>query len=238
MQMKIKQNTIVEQVLKSIKELIADGTFAVGEKIPTESEMTEMFGVGRSSVREALKILQYLGVVEIYPSKGTYVADCSKLSKEVVNFAILLRKRDFFELIELRKAIEMASLRSFLTSEKTDTTKWNKELSTLETCYQQMLRSASIDVFVQEDYKFHEAIISGSGNSIYIDIYHTLHAFMHEEIKRALEGESCLDDIHREHFAILQMIKERRPNDALDELNNHLEHVQDRVRKTFKEGLA
>ena len=239
MQVTIRQNTIVEQVLRRVKELIADGTFAVGEKIPTEIELTKMFGVGRSSVREAIKILQYLGIVKMFPSKGTFVCDCSNLSKEVVTWSILLGKKDFFELIGLRKAIEMASVRDLLSAAPTDPEQWNTLVSRLRASYEQMVTTSSIDVFVQEDYNFHETIIQGSGNSIYVDIYHTLRAFMHEEIKRAFKAatENRVDQIHEEHAAIFESIKERRMVDALDQLKKHLENVEDRVERSFQKGL-
>jgi DNA-binding FadR family transcriptional regulator len=240
MHVAIKQNTIVEQVLRKVKELIADGTFAVGDKIPTEIELTQMFGVGRSSVREAIKILQYLGIVKMLPSKGTFVCDCSNLSKEVVTWSILLGKKDFFELIGLRKAIEMASVRDFLSITQFDPEEWDRQISRLEASYELMLTTSSIDVFVQEDYNFHETIIQGSGNSIFIDIYHTLRAFMHEEIKRAFQAatENRVDKIHEEHAAILASIKERRLADALDQLKKHLENVENRVERSFQSSFS
>jgi GntR family transcriptional regulator, transcriptional repressor for pyruvate dehydrogenase complex len=236
----IRQNTIVEQVLQRVKELIADGTFAVGEKIPTEVELTKMFGVGRSSVREAIKILQYLGIVKMLPSKGTFVCDCSNLSKEVVTWSILLGKKGFFELIGLRKAIEMASVRDLLSTKSSDPEVWKTQVSKLQSSYDLMVTTSSIDVFVQEDYNFHETIIQGSGNSIYLDIYHTLRAFMHEEIKRAFMAatENRVEQIHEEHAAILASIIERRLDDAQEQLKKHIENVENRIELSFQNNFT
>ena len=236
MQAKIKQNTIVEQVLRRVKELIADGTFAIGQKIPTEIELTTMFGVGRSSVREAIKILQYLGIVKMLPSKGTFVCDCSNLSKEVVTWSILLGKKDFFELIGVRKALEMASLIDFISMKHISEEAWAAQTSKLLKSYESMINATSLEMFVQEDYNFHETIIQGSGNSIYLDIYHTLRAFMHEEIKRAFKiaVENNVDKVHQEHAAILNAIKTKHLDDALSELSLHLENVETRVEHSFQ----
>ena len=61
---KIKQKTIVEQVMEEIKNLIASGQYKVDDKIPSEAELCEMFGVSRPTIREAIKVFNYLGVLE------------------------------------------------------------------------------------------------------------------------------------------------------------------------------
>ena len=73
---KIKHKTLVEQVMGKIRKLIASGEFKVHDRLPTENEMAEMFGTGRSSIREAIKVFNYLAVLESRAAKGTYV--CSR----------------------------------------------------------------------------------------------------------------------------------------------------------------
>jgi len=236
----VKQKTIVEQVLNDFKELIANGTFPVGEKIPTEPELAEMFGIGRSSVREVIKILQYLGIVELRPSKGTFVCDNTNLSKEVISWSILLGKKDFFELIDLRRAIETISVEEFIKMKKITSIQWEEHITSLEESYKKMLNTETVALFINEDYNFHGGIIRGSVNSLYIDIYRTLRSFMYEEIKRAFNTavEDRLDKVHEEHLLILNSIKERNLEKALSSLNTHLEHIKKRVEKSFSNGKA
>jgi len=231
----IRQKTVVEQVLNDIKELISSGSFPVGEQIPTEPELAEMFGIGRSSVREAIKILQYLGILEMRPSKGTFVCDNSNLSKEVLSWAILLGKKDFFELIGLRKALETTSLEDFILIKNINEESWNTYLKELEQSYETMRRAETPSSFIDADYNFHGKIIKGSGNSVYIDIYHTLRAFMYEEIKRAFESAVTdrLDKVHEEHESILRAIQERNLEEGLKFLQTHIEHIKERVEKSF-----
>jgi len=239
MVIKIRQNTIVEQVLKNVKELIANGTFKVGDRIPTEIELTKMFGVGRSSVREAIKILQHLGIVQMHPSKGTFVCDGTNLSKEVVTWAILLGKRDFFELMGVREAIETASLRDLFSRKDIEEKEWNEYIDELQSSCDKMVGAESIDAFIQEDYRFHGTIIEASRNSIFIDVYHTLRAFMHEEIKLAFTyaASNHLDKVHEEHASILKFIKERNPEMAKQWLFTHLDNVDKRVEHSFQKNL-
>ena len=68
--------------MEKIKELIASGEYTTGGRLPTEQEMAERFGVGRSSIREAIKTFNYLGVLESKTAKGTFVCDSNSISSE------------------------------------------------------------------------------------------------------------------------------------------------------------
>ncbi len=236
----IKQKTVVGQVLEDIKELIANGTFAVGEKIPTEPELEEMFGIGRSSVREAIKILQYLGILEMYPGRGTFVCENSNLSKEVLSWAILLGRKDFFELIELRRSVELMSVKAFILRHHELGKEWDYIFKEIEDRHRSMQNFENPSTFIENDYEFHGTIIEGSGNSVFIDIYQTLSSFMHEEIKRAfisaLPGN--LNIIHSEHDAILNAIKSRDIENAQERVETHIEHIINRVEKSFTSRVA
>ena len=76
--------------MEKIKELIASGEYTTGGRLPTEQEMAERFGVGRSSIREAIKTFNYLGVLESKTAKGTFVCDSNSISSETLTWAILL----------------------------------------------------------------------------------------------------------------------------------------------------
>lgn len=106
---KIVHKTILEQVMKKIQEMIASGEYKVGDKLPNESDLADRLGVGRSSVREALKIFNYLGVLESKTARGTFVSDRSNISKEAMTWSILLGKNDHTDLLEIRTAIELIS---------------------------------------------------------------------------------------------------------------------------------
>ncbi|MFP4619377.1 MAG: FadR/GntR family transcriptional regulator, partial [Spirochaetaceae bacterium] len=106
---KIRQNTIVSQVMDHMKQLIADGVYSPGDKIPTEQELAQELGVGRSSIREAIKIFNHLGVMESKSALGTFICERSKISKEALTWALLLGDDEIDEVIELRGAIELWS---------------------------------------------------------------------------------------------------------------------------------
>ena len=101
---------MVEQVMEEIKNLIATGRYKVYDQIPPESELADMFGVSRPTIREAIKIFNYLGVLKSYTGKGTFVSDSENISIEALTWSILLADNEVSELIELREVIEQRGL--------------------------------------------------------------------------------------------------------------------------------
>jgi GntR family transcriptional repressor for pyruvate dehydrogenase complex len=92
--------------MDKIRELIASGRFKTGDRIPTEGELAEMLGIGRSSIREAIKVFNYLGVLDSQTAKGTFVCERSRISAEALTWSILLGQDDYYDLIDTRGADE------------------------------------------------------------------------------------------------------------------------------------
>lgn len=72
---KIKPQRITEKIVEQIKENISRGDFAAGDKLPPEPEMAEQIGVSRSSIREAIQILEHTGFLEAIQGQGTFIKD-------------------------------------------------------------------------------------------------------------------------------------------------------------------
>lgn len=106
---KVNSESVVQQIINSLTEAMLSRQLRPGDKIPTETELAEELGVGRNSVREAIKILVYLGVLEIRRAEGTFV--CEGFSESMIDpmiYGIILDKEDSYEnLMELRELIEV-----------------------------------------------------------------------------------------------------------------------------------
>lgn len=229
----IKQKTVVAQVMEEIKSLIANGQYKANDRIPTESQLAEKFGIGRSSVREAVKIFQHLGVLETRSSKGTFVCGSSKISKEALTWAILLGERDLFEMVDLRSTIEHAGLTQIVRDLGRDPSSVAPILADLKNALERM-ENAPLDVLGRADYDFHGTIIRGSRNSIFIAIYSTLQAFMQEEIRKCIEMIVDFDELFREHANIYHAIESGSLSEGLAALSLHI----DRVRLRLERSLA
>lgn len=106
---KVNSESVVQQIINSLTDAMINRQLRPGDKIPTEMELAETMGVGRNSVREAIKILIYLGVLEIRRAEGTFV--CEGFSESMIDpmiYGIILDKEDSYEkLMELRELIEV-----------------------------------------------------------------------------------------------------------------------------------
>lgn len=109
---KIERPSVVQYVIDSLTEALLSGALKPGDRIPTEMELSEQLGVARNSVREAVKILVYIGVLEIRRAEGTFV--CNGFSDSLVDpmiYGIILSRRNTRELNELRATMESGVLR-------------------------------------------------------------------------------------------------------------------------------
>lgn len=229
---RIKHKTIVEQVMKKIQDLIATGEFRVSDRIPTENALAERFGVGRSSVREAIKVFNYLGVLESKPAKGTFISETANVSKEALTWSILLGKNDLRELIEIRGAIETFSIITITESYKKDPGSIEGLLNTLEDQVWIMKNTsmkASRKKLIEADYNFHNAIISGGSNKVFSSIYNSLKSFMFEEIDKSYKYVYEENSISKDHGEIIATIK---TGDKLKAVKVILKHV-DLIKKRF-----
>ncbi|HUX22549.1 MAG TPA: GntR family transcriptional regulator [Spirochaetia bacterium] len=234
---KIQQKTVVTQVMDRIKELIASGKYQVNDRIPTESELADMFGVGRSSVREAIKIFQHLGVLEARVPKGTFVCDRSKISQEAITWSILLGQDSLSEIIELRHIIEKAGVAALVGELSNRSETGSALIGRMRDVVASMKEGAetsSVEELVQADYDFHATIIAASGNSLYSSIYQTLHSFMQEEIRRTYIAISDMSEIVEDHLGIIDSIVS---GELARALTRHDEHFM-RIRRLLQEATA
>lgn len=232
---KIQQKTVVTQVMDRIKELIASGKYQVDDRIPTESELADMFGVGRSSVREAIKIFQHLGVLEARVPKGTFVCDRSKISQEAITWSILLGQDSLTEIIELRHIIEKAGVAALVSELADRSPKGSELIERLRSVLSKMKTgadTASVGELIQADYDFHAAIIEASGNALYTSIYRTLHSFMQEEIRRTYLAINDMSEIVDDHQGIIDSIVS---GELARALTRHDEHFM-RIRRLLQEA--
>src|SRR3954464_2676134 len=99
---------LIEQVIEQLREQISAGTWAIGSRIPTESELPRLLGVGRNTVREAVQSLVHAGLLERRQGSGTYVLSRSELAVTMGRQIADARQRD---VVEVRRALEVEAAR-------------------------------------------------------------------------------------------------------------------------------
>lgn len=112
MKTSLAKKSVVEQIVERITDVIISGELAPGDKLPTEIELSETFQVGRNSVREAIKILEAYGVVEIRRAEGTFISKKynNKMLYPVI-YGIILQEDAQDQVVSLRKVMDIGVLR-------------------------------------------------------------------------------------------------------------------------------
>jgi DNA-binding FadR family transcriptional regulator len=234
---RVRQKTVVEQVMDQIKDLIASGQLKPHDKMPSETELAQMFGIGRSTVREAIKVFQYLGILEVSPRKGTFVCDYANISVEALTWSILLRKNDIYELIALREVIEERALRTLTEQYASAPEKAGAVVADLQRQLARMQNAvcvSSMDDIVDSNYEFHRHVIRACGNTLFSNIYDTLRAFMHEEIRKTNLSESARSVLVEEHKAILSGIKSGDSRNSLAAFRQHVSAIRAQLRQSLR----
>lgn len=233
----VEKRSVVRDAMEQIKALVASGELKAGDKIPTEVELAEMFGIGRSSVREAVKVFQHLGILESSPKKGTFMCDYSNISTEALTWSLLLGRNEIFELVTLREVIEKRCIEELVEKVRSTPQAAAKILDTLQGVLKEMRRaldSGSLEDQIAADYDFHGEIIRSTGNQVFISIYQTLGSFMREEIRKTNPDEAAHAHAVQEHEALLAAVEAGETSRALAAYNAHLRTTRDQLVQSLR----
>lgn len=223
---KVHNESVVQQIINSLTDAMLRRELKPGDRIPTESQLAETLGVGRNSVREAIKILVYLGVLEIRRADGTFV--CEGFSESMIDpmiYGIILDKADSYEsLMELRELMEVGVLQ--LAMQKVQT----EDLEGLWDTLQQMKLEIEREAFDVEkvfwmDNTFHEKISAMGQNSLVNKINQVVHVLTHSlryhTVQVMLESGRGLE-LYEAHRNIYDMLAKK-----------DMEHINKAVRNTY-----
>lgn len=167
----LHKDSVVNQVVKQITDSIIAGDLKPGDKLPTEPELCENFGIGRNSVREAIKILEAYGVVYIKRAEGTFVNDSyNHKMLDPMLYGILLDKNLRINIIQVRKVLDTGMLYqiiSMITDEKMD--KIQQKFESLKTVV--LGEGVAAKQVLQADVDFHRALVESTGNPILCNMH-------------------------------------------------------------------
>lgn len=160
----IKKQTLSEAVMEQLSQLILDGHFPPGTRLPTERDLAHQFGVARSRVREALRGLAMVGMIQIRPGEGSFVSEATTLTAEQVLWMFRREKEDVVQVYEARRLIETELI---VLAAQNGTPEQKEQIYAL---WQQMAQTAgtriSPSAFVEMHTQFHNAIGEAAGNRV------------------------------------------------------------------------
>lgn len=195
----------VDLVLAQIRELIVSGGLKVGDRLPTERELCERFSSSRTTVREAMRMLNAYGVVDVRPKVGATIID-QRMNRAFDLFSFNvdeISRKTFDDIQGFRELIETGSvLQIFAAIQPSD-------LAELHEINREMVRAKTVVEASEQDLRFHTRLVSVIDNKSILDIYRImtpviLRIMQRGKTRRTIEGET-----YREHEAILQAIAKR-----------------------------
>lgn len=228
----IRRDKVYEGVAKQIERLILK-KLQPGDKLPSERELAEMLRVSRSSIRDAIRSLELMGMVEPRQGAGTIVRELSSESMLNPIANALKRKGELIgELLDFRKMLE-PQLAARAATRVSD-----EEVSEMEEILdrqEQRLRTG--ESTVGEDSEFHYAIALASGNSVVLKVLDTLMDLLRDSRERSLQEDGRQQKSLAGHRRILTAIKRRDSDAAKVAMRRHIEDVEEIVMKIVNEKL-
>ncbi len=195
----IQKKSLADMIAETLKQQITEGTYRAGDKLPTEPELMKTFGVGRSSVREAVKLLVNMGVVRVQQGSGTFVAVPS--NNDDVN--IKMSTADRTELDEVRKILDIAIV------EKAVARRTEKDIERMRASLEKRKVNAEkglLEECIEADLNFHIAIADAAHNRILADIYRSAVTHLLSEFNRIYDGTDCFINSQTSHEKLLKHI--------------------------------
>ncbi|MFD1932831.1 MULTISPECIES: FadR/GntR family transcriptional regulator [Nonomuraea] len=192
--------SLVDQVIDQLKEQITSGSWQMNGKIPTETVLAEQLGVGRNTVREAVRALTHAGLLECRQGDGTYVRATSELSGAMLR---RLRQAEQLEILEVRRALEVESARLAATRRNDDDIKLiEARLADRDRAWE----AGDPEGFVEADLSFHMAVVHATHNLVLIDLYEDFSAALRASITAAGTSMDALNSSYIPHDAIARAI--------------------------------
>lgn len=224
------------EVIKSIRQYVLDGIesgeLRADEKLPTERELTDRFGGGRSAVRQALERLERDGLIIRHVGRGTFLAPT--VGKGATpNPDFLHKNASPAEVMELRLVLEPIVVDMAVRRAS------QQQISFMQHCLDQAEKAEHLEIFEHWDDMLHRTIAESTRNMMFISVYEMISIVRRQGEWGKLKERTLTDEQRKlhmdEHVRIVEAIRQRDPAAARREMERHLEHIQESM---FETGLA
>lgn len=215
----IHKKSLADEVAINLQQQIAAGKFNIGDKLPTEPALMKAFGVGRSSIREAIKILSNQGLLKVQQGVGTFVASQVSLAEPLNQ---RLKRADIKDLDEVRKLLEIKiAQKAAMNHEAKDIEKMEAYLALRNTA----AKAGDLSAAIQADIHFHITIAQAAKNDILLDLYKATAAHMEAWFMRIYRDTNAFVETQLLHEALLEHIINRDAKQAWNTALAIIDHV-------------
>jgi GntR family transcriptional repressor for pyruvate dehydrogenase complex len=234
----IRPKKISEEIVSQIKHLITTGDLKPGDRIPSERELAQMLGVSRPSVREAIMVLDAMGLLAARQGGGTYVRSLTAGAlNDPLSTMIEENPAMLHALVEVRMGLETWS--AYLAAKRATPVEVERMRELLSTMKAQATRGGWD---AEVDSQFHYAITAATHNTLQMHVLNTIHSLFHKTIQVALtefyRKEGMVELLLEQHRAIYQAIAAGQPEQARQAMQDHLSLVEDKMSELLTEQIA
>lgn len=226
----IKNKKVYEHVIEQIQNMVMDGTLQKGDKLPSERDLVERLGVSRASIREALRALEIIGLIESRQGEGNFIrGDIGSSFFEPLSVMFMLNKGKPEELLELRMIIEVEAVDLAAKKVKKNDIEELKEIM-------KGLRNAKDEKeSVKFDKQFHYKIAQITGNYLVVTLLNAIASLMEAFIENArgmiLREEEKRELLIEQHQNICDALIEKNTEEAVRAMKEHLETINNTMKK-------
>ena len=222
--------TLPQEIVAAIANLIMSRVWRPGDRIPSEKELTSRFGVGRSSLREAIQSLVILGVIEARPGDGSYIrVGTSDLLSGAFEWGMMLGEQNLDDLVAMRGLIEVECAGQASAARDPDLAR------ALFRLIDEMKEAADQPhLFMKLDNSFHEMIAAGAHNLLYLSLSKTIQKLVGVWYAQTYQLERTKSATIDEHLAIAKAIETGSRQHARRAMKEHIERAGERLHRILE----
>ena len=221
---KRKYQNIIEQFIGLIKQ----GKIHIGQKLPAERQLAEMFNVSRASIREAFSAMEIIGLIEVRPGDGSFITDIN-IVPFINTIAPLFVRNDNMEkdLLEFRKLLELEAVK--LAVRKSDYGKL-KEMEAALSMMKVSIEKSDTNMGAEADIKFHKEIFRITDNFILLKASECIASILESSVRfnreKILRDKKNSEVLYKQHQQIYEAIKLKDEMLSVERMEMHLTQVQ------------
>jgi GntR family transcriptional repressor for pyruvate dehydrogenase complex len=223
----LQKDSLSQKIVDRLLSLIKEKQLKPGDRLPPERELAVSMGVSRPSLREALRALSIMNIIENRQGSGTYITSLEpERLVEHLDFIIALNDQSFLDLFQARKILEVGLVSLAAQNIRED------ELSALKLC---LARTAhEIDdpeIFLQCDLEMHQRIIDAARNQILALFMKSINDLNIASRRRTGESRKLREQTLKDHRVILTALQAHNANLAAQAMRDHLDHVEQHLKE-------
>lgn len=219
---------LIDQTVDRLRQEIVSGAWPIGSRIPAEPMLSELVGVGRNTIREAVQSLVHAGMLERRQGSGTYVVSDSELAVAMSRQLADARQRD---ILEVRRSLEVEAVR---LAARRRTAEDVAELDRLREAREKAQVTGDLELLVETDLALHRAIVIVARNEVLLALYDNVLGAISENIRYNFERPTADDEAHDR---LVEAISRGEHDRAVDHITAYLSAMLERGEPRVDRGV-